>query len=74
MIGKKKKDWALTVWLSWLGIIHEAKGRQFSSWSGHMPGLWVQSPVGAGTRGNPSMFLSHIDASFPLFLPPFPSL
>ena len=47
----------------------EAKGCQFDSWSGHMPRLWVWSPVGACMRGNWSMALSHISASLPLFLP-----
>ena len=46
---------------------HKAKGCQFNSRSGHRPGLWVQSPVGA-CEGQP------IDVSPPLFLPPFPSL
>ena len=50
------------------------KGRGFDSLSGHMPGLRVWSLVGAHARGNQSMFLSHIDSSFPLFLPPFSSL
>ena len=27
---------------------------------GHMPGLWVQSPVGVHTRNNQSMFLSPL--------------
>ena len=29
---------------------------------------------GPWTRGNRSMFLSHLDVSLPLFLPPLPSL
>ena len=53
---------------------HKAKGRQFDSQSGHMPGLWVQSPLGACAGGSQSMFLSYISVSLPLFLPPFPSL
>ena len=54
---------------------HKAKGCHFDSGSGHMPRLWMQSPVGVPTRGKLSMFLSHTDASLPLFfLPPFPSL
>ena len=38
--------------------------------------MWPVSlvPSGMHTRGNWSMFLSHIDISLPLFLPPFPSL
>ena len=61
-----KKSWP--VWLSWLSTICEMKGHRFHCWSGHVPGLWVQSPVAAHTRGNQWMFLS---LSF--FLPPFPS-
>ena len=55
-------------------LYHRAKGHQFYSWSEHMLGLQVWSLVGAHMRGNQSMFLSHIDVSFPLFLPPSPCL
>ena len=41
---------------------------QFDSQSGHIPRLRVQSPVGVGTVGNRSMFLSHIDVSLPFSL------
>ena len=34
------------------------KGWGFNSWSGHMPGLWVWSPVRTHMNGNQSMFLS----------------
>ena len=37
------------------------KGHLFSSQSGHMPGLRVQSMVGALMEVNQSMFLSHIN-------------
>ena len=50
------------------------KGSQFNSRSGHMPGLRVWSPVRVCARDNPQMFLSHMDVSLPLFLPPFSSL
>ena len=50
---------------------HKAKGCWFDSGSGHMPGFWVQFPVGAHTRANQLMFLSHINVSVSLFLPPF---
>ena len=50
------------------------KGRQFDSQSGHMPGLHVQSLDGIHTKGIQLIFLSHIDISVPLFLPPFPAL
>ena len=46
-----------------------AKGFWFDSWSGHMPGLPVQYLVGVCTRGNRSMFLSHMGVSLPLSLP-----
>ena len=42
--------------------------------SGHMLGLWVQSLVRVHARGGRWMFLSHINVSLPVFLPPFPSL
>ena len=57
-------DWALPC---------NAKGHPFDSWSEHMPGLRVCSLVGAHTRDNRSMFLSHISVSLPLSIPPFPS-
>ena len=44
------------------GHFHKAKGCRFHSWSGHLPGLWVQSLVGV-------MFKRQL-----LFLSPFPSL
>ena len=47
----------------------EPKGRGFNPWSGHTPRLWVRSPVRAHTRGNQSMFPTHVEGS----LPPFPS-
>ena len=52
----------------------KAKGRLFNSGSGHMPRLWVQSPVGEFMRVNQSVFLSPINVSLPLFLPPLPYL
>ena len=55
-------------------LSHKQKGYRFESWSGHMPGLWVWSPVGVRMRSNWSIFLSHIDVSLPLFHPPFLSL
>ena len=52
-----------------LGVaLHKAKGHWFDAWSGHMPGLSVQSLVGALLRGNGSMFLP------PSFSLSFPSL
>ena len=41
----------------------QSKGCQFHSLSGHMPGLWVWSPVGAHLRDIWSMLLLHIDVS-----------
>ena len=37
----------------------KAKGCRFDSWSGHMPGLWVQSPVGVHMTANWLMPLSR---------------
>ena len=53
-------DWALAC---------EPKGRWFNPQSGHMPGLQPRSPV--NRLRQPMMFLSHINVSLPLFLPPF---
>ena len=41
----------------------KVKGHRFDSCSEHTPGLWVWSLVGARTRGNRLMFLSHTDVS-----------
>ena len=49
-------------------LSHRPKGHKFNSQSGHMPRLWVQSPVRAHITGNQSMFLSLS------LLSPFPSL
>ena len=51
------------VWISWLGIVPQMKRLRFDPWSGQMPELQVQSPVGAHIEGNQSMFLP---ASFSL--------
>ena len=40
-----------------------AKRRVLRSQSGHVPGLRIRSWVGAQTRGNRLMYLSHIDIS-----------
>ena len=48
----------------------KAKDLLLDPQSGHLPGLWVQSPVRVHTRSNQSMFLSHIDVSLPPLLPP----
>ena len=47
---------------------HKLKGHWLDSQSGHMPRLQVQSPVGAGMRGNRLIFPSHIKVSLPLSL------
>ena len=70
------------LWLNspdWCGSVdwtlsHKAKGCWFDPQSGHMPGLWVQSPVGVCMISNQSVFMSHTNVSLPLFLLPFPSL
>ena len=59
-------------WLSGLVIALELKGHQFNSWSGHMPGLCVWSPVRALMRDNGPMFLTSmfLSLAFPLPSPP----
>ena len=47
---------------------HKSKGHGFDSWSGHMPKLWVWSPVRACTRGNTSVFSPSFLPSLPLSL------
>ena len=52
---KKSSGWCGSVgWVS----SHKPKGHQFNSWSGHLPGLWARSPIGAHARGRQSMCLS----------------
>ena len=71
---KLKEKRALTYVAQLVGHLPpKTEGCLFNSQSGHMPGLQVPSRVGACWRGNWSMFLSHIDDSFPLFLSPFSS-
>ena len=59
-------------WALWLGLVwasfHNPKGCGFSSWSGHTPGLQVQSQVGARMRGYECTFFSQINVSLPLSL------
>ena len=50
------------------------KGHRFNSRSGHIPRLQIWSPVRVRTKSNQSMFLSHINVSLLLSLPPFPSV
>ena len=38
---------------------HASKGCRFDSWSGHIPRLWVQSPVGAHRAQPVDISLSH---------------
>ena len=47
---------------------HKAKGCQFLSRPGQVPGLQDWSPVRPHTRSSQSMFLSHTDVAFPLSL------
>ena len=42
-------------------------GGNFDSWSGHLPGLWARSLLGAHRRGNQSTFLTW------MFFSPSPS-
>ena len=55
--------------VGWSIIPYTKKGYRFAPWSGHIPRLWVWSPVGAHMRGNRLIFLSHIDVSLCLSLP-----
>ena len=67
-INKNRSPWL--VWFSGLSTGQQAyKGRQFDSWSGHMPGLQPSPPLEVCKR-QPS--LTH--QCFSLFLPPFLSL
>ena len=64
---------ALTREAEWLGC-PPAKLKIASLISGQGTCLSCRfgSLVGMSTRGNQSIFLSHIDVSLPLFLSPFP--
>ena len=69
---QKKQRQPCPGWLSWLGSISQSKGSPVSfPIRAH---AWVVGSVvvGVHTRGNLSMFLSHINVSLPFFLPPFP--
>ena len=61
--------------LTWPGgsvgqsVVPYTTGCGFNSWSGHIPRLWVQSPVRAYMGSNRSMFLSCIRISVSLSLP-----
>ena len=68
---RPRPRWPWPWWLNTLNFIPQA--RQFDPWSGHTPGLWVQSAGGVWLRGNQSVFLSRIDVSLPLVLPPVSS-
>ena len=59
--AKDPTSWPWLVWLSGLGVVPESKRSRFDSPLGHLPGLWVWSLV--GTKGNQSMFPSHIEVS-----------
>ena len=50
----KRLKIALTSVAQWVGhhLPGKAIGHWFNSQSGHILGLWVQSPVGVHTRGN----------------------
>ena len=69
--NKKLQPWL--VWLSW-GLSHKTKGRRFNSQSGHMPGLWVQSPIRAHTidvfllcqRFSPTLMFLYLSLPTPL--------
>ena len=68
------RKWPLEKWYSpgWYTSVDwaqacKAKGHQFDSQSGHLPGLWAKYPVGGAQEAT-----THW--CFPLFLLPFPSL
>ena len=68
---KIEKPWP--VWLSGLNTVLQTERLQV--WFPVRAHSWVvgQVPgVRGGERGNWSMFLSHIDVSLPLSLPPLP--
>ena len=56
-------DWQGSVgWAS----ARKAKGHQFDSCSGPVPGLWMRSPFGIRTRDNRWAFLSRVSVSLTL--------
>ena len=57
-------------WVAWLVGASSCTPKVcgIDSWSGHIPRVQVWSPVGACTRGNKFMFLSHIDVPLSLSL------
>ena len=57
-------EWALS---------HKVEGHWFDSWSGHMPGLWVRSPVSVHMRNDQCFSLTSMLLFLSFFLPP-PSL
>ena len=59
------KPWP-SVWLSWLDRRPILKGCRFDSWSGHVPRLWVLSPVGVHRRATNQCDISHVDVSLRL--------
>ena len=61
---EESPDWCGSV--DWVPS-HKAKGCQFHSRTGHVPGFQDWSPVRPNTR-NSNQFLSRIDVSFPLSL------
>ena len=63
VVSKVVGPWPVRV--SGLGIVLQTERWGFDSRSGHMPGLQVQSPFRAHTKGSRSMFLSHINVSLP---------
>ena len=64
--------WSL--WLIWLGVTLQIEGLLVPFLVGAR--AWFAGSVSspARARGNQLMFLSHIDASLPFFVPPSPSI
>ena len=61
-----KKQWDVLADVALLvgASSHKPEHRGFNSWSGHMPELWVLSPVRAHVRGNVSLSNWCISPSF----------
>ena len=64
------------LWLSWLEVLPQRKGQWLvvSHGTCPVPRFWVHFLIGAGRRGNQSMFLSHIIFSGPVFSTPSKTL
>ena len=66
----KRKRWALAGGSVGWSVIPYTKRLGFDSWSGHIPRLWVQSPIRPGCvlEATDGLFFSYIDVSLSLSL------